>query len=143
MGVCKSQRSPEFLEGGEVAQSGHSPCRPVSVCPACCYCPSHRHHCCCCSGCFSDWGKGLSLHLATEKLQSLPLTRKEGWGQRTWRHGAARPLLPPHRGSSTWIPTQNRTAPLLGLVSVLTPEIKGLRTMTSTLLSQWFSFSLL
>lgn len=88
-------------------------------------------------GCFNDWGKGLSLHLATENSPRPPLTCKEGWGLRTWGRGP----LPPHRDSSTWSPAQTSFPFEDQFCS--NPEIKGLRTMTSTLLSPWFSFSLL
>lgn len=83
-------------------------------------------------GCFSDWGKGLSLRPASETSPIPPLTCKEGWGLK----GPGVPGL--------CLLTETAARRVRHRTRFCSnPEIKGLRTMTSTLLSPWFPFSLL
>lgn len=75
-------------------------------------------------------GRGLSSCLAAEKSPKPPAGSERGSG---------RPGLRRRRGHTADSPPSR--SPVL-LLAVLTPQIKGLRTMTSTLLSRRFSFLL-
>lgn len=75
-------------------------------------------------------GRGLSSCLAAEKSPKPPAGSERGSG---------RPGLRGRRGRTADSPPSR---PPVLLLAVLTPQIKGLRTMTSTLLSRRFSFLL-
>lgn len=110
------------------------PRRPcVCVCPACCYCPSRPHRCCCSVAASMIGAEDGHCAWPLRTPLSLPLTHKEGWEQREPGVMGRPGPSPPHgaaRGSNTaGSPCE---------ISVPTPEIKGLRTMTSTLLSVVF-----
>lgn len=133
VGICRSQRLPGLPAGREAV--GRAP--GAGVCPACCYRSPAG------AAATAPWlsqasGKGLSSCLAAEITKASCRLVEGAWGQEGVRAAGARP--PGAQRPHGWLPHQGGS--LVPLLAVLTPQIKGLRTMTSTLLSRRFSFLL-
>lgn len=104
-GTCRSQRLPGRQRPGR-------PAPPPLLC-----------------SCVQERDEGLSLHLAAKESPKPPVTRKV-WARRAPEALGRQPRPPPSGGT-----VDSPEAASLLNASVLTPLIKGLRAMTSTLLS--------
>jgi len=135
VGICRSQRLPRLLAGREAAGRAPGSVRlPSLLLPVPPPLPPPLLPC----GCRKPRGRDCPRAWPQRNHQSLPLACSRGLGA----GGQAG-----SQGAGLWVrrgrPAGSHTkaaGSLVPLLAVLTPQIKGLRTMTSTLLSRRFSF---